>query len=592
MTKQVIVCVDDEPTVLRSLKAELKEAVGADYLIEIAEGGEDALELVEELLEDGYEIPLIVSDHIMPDIKGDELLKRVHEISPSTLKIMLTGQASIEAVGNAIQYARLYRYIAKPWQAEDLKLTVKEAINSYFQEKKLAEQNVQLQKMNEELEQLNREQAALIAKLHEKENRLTQFLEAMPVGVFVVDRDGQPYYINSRAQQLLGRGVESNAVLSEIRSIYQVYLAGTEQLYPEESDPLLQTLRGKSMTVDDMEIHHGDRAIPIEVWGTPIYDDEGQIAYGIVAFNDISDRKKAEAERQQFIQELFELNTNLELALDSELKLTDAASRFVPNEFLSFLGYESIAEVKLGDSIEQEMSVFFSDIRDFTTLSETMTPEDNFKFINAYLSRMEPAIVENQGFIDKFIGDAIMALFGGEADNAVKAGISMLHCLHDYNEHRDRSGYLPISIGIGINTGRLMLGTVGGSLRMDGTVISDAVNLASRLEGLTKNYGVSLLISHHTYSRLHNADDYAIRLIDRVKVKGKSESVTVYEVFDADLPKLKAGKLASLDRFAKALDLYNRHVYREAADLFQACLELEPGDTVARIYHNRACDRL
>src|SRR5919199_2995380 len=158
MTKQVIICVDDETTVLRSLKTELKEALGKDYLIEIAESGEYALELIEELLEDGYEIPLIISDYIMPDMKGDDLLKRVHLLSPKTLKVMLTGQADLEAVGNAIKYAKLYRYIAKPWQSEDLRLTVTEAIHRYLQDKKLALKTAKLQ-------QSNLEQAALIAKL-------------------------------------------------------------------------------------------------------------------------------------------------------------------------------------------------------------------------------------------------------------------------------------------------------------------------------------------------------------------------------------------------------------------------------------------
>ena len=169
MAKPVIVCVDDERTVLKSLKVELKKAMGNEYGIEIAETGEEALELITELLEDGYELPLIISDYIMPDMKGDELLKRVHQISPKTLKIMLTGQADLEAVGRAIKYAKLYRYIAKPWQAEDLRLTVTEAIYSYLQDKKLAEKNAKLQ-------QLNYEQAVLIAQLHDNENRLKQFL--------------------------------------------------------------------------------------------------------------------------------------------------------------------------------------------------------------------------------------------------------------------------------------------------------------------------------------------------------------------------------------------------------------------------------
>ena len=110
MSKPVIICVDDEPTILDSLKIQLKKAIGDEYIIETAEGGEDALELLAELLEEEQEVALVISDYIMPDIKGDELLKRIHAISPKTLKIMLTGQADVEAVGNAINYAKLYRY--------------------------------------------------------------------------------------------------------------------------------------------------------------------------------------------------------------------------------------------------------------------------------------------------------------------------------------------------------------------------------------------------------------------------------------------------------------------------------------------------
>src|SRR4028118_1693530 len=150
MSRQVIICVDDERTVLSSLRAELQEAVGHNYTIEIAEGGAEALELIEELLEDGDEVLLIISDHIMPEMKGDELLKQAHLISPKSIKIMLTGQADIEAIANAINSANLYRYITKPWQAEDLKLTVKEALNSYIQAQQLTQQNAQLQQMNQE----------------------------------------------------------------------------------------------------------------------------------------------------------------------------------------------------------------------------------------------------------------------------------------------------------------------------------------------------------------------------------------------------------------------------------------------------------
>jgi len=155
MKKPVIICVDDEPMVLDSLKIELKKAIGSECLIETAENGLDTLDLIDELLADGESVAVVISDHYMPGIKGDELLTCIHARLPDTLKIMLTGQADLEAVGNAIRYAKLYRYIAKPWQTEDLRMTVVEAVNSFLQKKKLAEQHHQLEQMNNELASLN-----------------------------------------------------------------------------------------------------------------------------------------------------------------------------------------------------------------------------------------------------------------------------------------------------------------------------------------------------------------------------------------------------------------------------------------------------
>jgi class 3 adenylate cyclase/PAS domain-containing protein len=409
------------------------------------------------------------------------------------------------------------------------------------------------------------------------EKRLAQFLDAVPVGVFVVDATGKPYYANKMAQQILGQEVTSNVSLLALPQVYQVYVAGTNELYPHDRQPLVLALRGESGTIDDMEIRQGDKVIPLEVWATPIFDENGNVLYAITAFQDITERKKAEVERINFTRELFQLN--------------EALARFVPRQFLQFLDKKSIVDVQLGDHVQKEMSVLFADIRDFTTLSERMTPEQNFKFINAYLSRMEPLIVENKGFIDKYIGDAIMALFSKGADNALKAAIAMLHRLREYNQERTQAGYVPIQIGIGINTGSLMLGTVGGYSRMDSTVISDTVNLASRIERLTKEYGVWLLISHYSFAQLEDANQYTFRLIDRVKVRGKSAAVSVYEIFDADSPKIRESKLATKTAFEEALLLYNLHSFSEAAQLFEDCLRLNPEDTVAQIYLER-CQRL
>lgn len=266
-------------------------------------------------------------------------------------------------------------------------------------------------------------------------------------------------------------------------------------------------------------------------------------------------------------------------------QLNLAHNRFVPRQFLQFLDKDSVVDVQLGDQVQKDMSILYSDIRSFSTLSEDMIPEQKFKFINTYLRLMEPVIIQYHGFIDKYMGDAVMALFSGGADDAVKAGIDMLHQLNKYNEYRDKEGRIPIHIGIGIDSGSLILGTVGGYHRMDGTIISDVVSSAARIEG--QNYGVPLLISHQTYSRLHNPADYAIRMIGQVEVKSESQLVSVHEVFEADTPDNKAGKLATAETFAAALSLYEQKEYRKAAEQFEQCLSQNPLDTVADIYLKR-----
>jgi DNA-binding response OmpR family regulator/class 3 adenylate cyclase len=417
MKHSVIICVDDEQTILDSLKIELKQALGDHYLIETAESGEEALELVEQLLEDDYEIPLVISDYIMPDLKGDEVLKRIHLYSPETLKIMLTGQADISAVANAIKYAKLYRYIAKPWETDDLILTVQEAIKSYLKDKQLTE-------------------------------------------------------------------------------------------------------------------------------------------------------KKKELERK-----------------------VSTFHKFVPVQFLKLLNLEEYDEIKLGLCVEKKMTVMFSDIRDFTLLSEKMTPQENFNFINSYLTQMEPIIDTHHGFIDKYIGDAIMALFPSCADDAVQAAIAMLKQLEKYNEGRQRAGYKTIQIGIGLHTGPLMLGTVGHHNRMDGTVISDAVNLASRVEGLTKTYGTSLLITEETYQQLSDASQYQIRIIDCVNVKGKTEQVTIYEVFDGDSGlKLKQKSESVLD-FEQGFACFHHEQFEKALSFFEKVLQVNKNDLAAQIYLNH-CQKI
>jgi signal transduction histidine kinase len=166
--KPVIICVDDEPVVLRSLEIELSSTFGEKYFLEFAQGGEEALEIVDELLEEGTHITVIIADYAMPRMKGDRLLAQVHEKSPQTVKILLTGQANIQGVTNAINHANLYRYITKPWGAKDLALTLQEANKSYFKEQLLIEQNNDLKSLNENLENRVRERTKTIEEQNEE----------------------------------------------------------------------------------------------------------------------------------------------------------------------------------------------------------------------------------------------------------------------------------------------------------------------------------------------------------------------------------------------------------------------------------------
>ena len=280
------------------------------------------------------------------------------------------------------------------------------------------------------------------------------------------------------------------------------------------------------------------------------------------------------------------MNELKKMALEQQMRLTEAYQRFVPSQLLSSLEKESILDVELGDQVEKEMSILFSDIRSFTALSESMTPEENFGFINSYLSIMGPLVRKHHGYIDKYVGDSIMALFDRTPDDAVQTSVSMFKALSEFNKERLRSGKEEIHIGIGINTGMLIFGTLGEKDRMEGSVISDAVNLAARLEGLTKLYKTQLLISEVTFKKL-TLGVFKARLIDKVAVKGKETSVLVYEVLDAETPELFKKKQDTIKFFEQGWNLYQNQRFEEAQHLFCRCLELVPEDTVANLYVER-----
>lgn len=267
-----------------------------------------------------------------------------------------------------------------------------------------------------------------------------------------------------------------------------------------------------------------------------------------------------------------------------------AFGRLIPHQLLKLLERESILDVQLGDQVERKLTIMFSDIRNFTALSEAMTPQENFNFLNSFLKQMSPVISTHRGIIDKYVGDSILALFTHSADDALAGAIHMLEKLDEYNAGRARAGYPAVQIGLGLNTGLVMIGTVGGAIRMESTVIGDAVNLTSRIEEATKTYQTPLLISQNTLYDLSSPGKYDIRFLDRIRVKGKTQPLSLYEVFDNDPVKLRDGKRASKNKFEQAIAHYHLKNIPQAIKLLEECIETAPKDVPARIYLSR-CEK-
>lgn len=281
--------------------------------------------------------------------------------------------------------------------------------------------------------------------------------------------------------------------------------------------------------------------------------------------------------------ELFaRITTHIQLS-----KINQSYNRFVPRNFLNFLGKESIIDVQLGDQVQRNMTIMFADIRSFTTLSETMTPKENFNFLNSYLNRVSPVIRKNNGFIDKYIGDGLMALFPEEPEDALRAAIEMQKQVSLYNWHRRKQGYLPISIGIGLHTGNVMLGMIGEEKRLEGTVIGDVVNFSARLESLTKVYGSSILLSSDTLISLDDPNKYHYRFIDKVRVKGKTEAVSVFEVFDSNSPIIKDLKVKTRGEFERGIILFYNQQFAQAYQIFHKILDFNSQDKAALFYMER-----
>ncbi|MBI2948623.1 MAG: GAF domain-containing protein [Verrucomicrobia bacterium] len=274
--------------------------------------------------------------------------------------------------------------------------------------------------------------------------------------------------------------------------------------------------------------------------------------------------------------------------ISSEKRVKSTMARYMSKDVVDKL-LEDGGDTLVGS--DQEVTILFSDIRNFTTLSEKIGARGTVSMLNSYFAEMVDIVFNHGGILDKYIGDALMAIFGtpfkkpDDPENAVAVAIEMILTLRRYNARRIAERQEPIDIGIGINTGEVVVGNIGSPKRMDYTVIGDGVNLAARLESATKYYGTQILISEATCNRLKQGR--IIRELDLIRVKGKAKPISVYEVLDfhteATFPKLTE----TLRIFEGGYRRYKDRNWKEAMALFMQALNLFPQDKPSKIYYQR-----
>ena len=268
-------------------------------------------------------------------------------------------------------------------------------------------------------------------------------------------------------------------------------------------------------------------------------------------------------------------------------RVYEVTAKFVPYEFIDALGHKTITDVKLGDQVEKIVTVLFSDIREYTTLAEQMTPEENFRFICSFNETMGPIIRKYNGFINQYLGDAIMAIFPGKAEDALLAAVAMQKQVQEFNKTRLLNNEQPIKIGVGMHTGPLIMGITGDQDRLDATTIADTVNTASRLESLTKYYKGDIIVSEATVSQI-SSTIFHLRPLGSVKLKGKHEPVNIHECFsgynEEEIKKMND----ALPDFNAGISCYLSSSFEEAATAFQHVLATNPEDDTASFFLHKA----
>jgi adenylate cyclase len=310
----------------------------------------------------------------------------------------------------------------------------------------------------------------------------------------------------------------------------------------------------------DAELHIGDETLSVNLTALPLLSVERKRIGSMLMIEDISNEKRLKSTMSRYMDP------------------------GIADQMLA-----SGAEALGGQGVKA--TVLFSDVRSFTTITEQLGAQGTVALLNEYFTLMVDCIQREEGMLDKFIGDAIMAAFGipvaheDDCDRAVRTAISMMTTLAEWNAHRIAEGKLPVDIGIGLNTDMVVSGNIGSKKRMDYTIIGDGVNLAARLESACKQYGAHILISEFTYKQLKGT--YYNRELDFVVVKGKTQPVAIYEILDFHTEQTYPQMMDALGLFKSGLVQYRQRKWGEATTKFEEVLSLNPNDKAAKIYIER-----
>ncbi|MBT4084034.1 MAG: GAF domain-containing protein [Alphaproteobacteria bacterium] len=401
------------------------------------------------------------------------------------------------------------------------------------------------------------ENAKLFDDVQNIKNYNESMLESMSNGVVTLDEDAKI--------------VTCNAAGSEILKVAQAEIIGqsAEAYFSEKNDWILEKVTrvaesGETDSTLDAELVVGDEKLSVNVSVMPLVSTEDKSLGTMIMFEDIS----------------------------SEKRMKSTMSRYMDPGIADQL-MEGGEDILGGTNVEA--TILFSDVRGFTTLTEELGAQGTVSLLNDYFTIMVDCITREEGMLDKFIGDAIMAAFGlpishdDDEDRAVRAAISMIVDMWAWNEVRAEKGQKPVDMGIGLNTGNVVSGNIGSPKRMDYTMIGDGVNLGARLESACKQYSARILISENTYEKLRGT--YRIRDIDDVIVKGKTKPVRVYEVLDYHTEETCPNLMDVVNYFTEARKQYHEGNWDKAVTAFKEVLKANPADKLSETYIER-CQHL